>query len=112
MVSPKGGRREEQMNTKQLRTLLVGLVLIVLMGLFPPWIYTYEGVFHSWRYERRAGYRFILNPPPRAPAPNDASMEAHIDGLILAIQCVTVAIIVGGIIVTQRERRVRLRPTV
>ena len=48
-------------NGKQRKLIIVGIVVVVLMGLFPPWAYTYS---YNTKYSKEpAGYGFILDPP-------------------------------------------------
>ena len=56
------------LNDKQRKIVIVGVVLFVLMGLFPPWIYTLDA--QSIHREKPAGYAFIAIPPgPEKNAP-------------------------------------------
>ncbi|MHB9131402.1 MAG: hypothetical protein ACYDBB_09970 [Armatimonadota bacterium] len=49
------------MNKKQKIALLIGVVLLVLIGLLPPWKYTYDLMKrHS---EKPAGFALIFQPP-------------------------------------------------
>jgi hypothetical protein len=49
-----------RMNTIQRRIILVGLAVIVLMGLFPPWLLVYDA--EAGHSEQSTGYRFIVWP--------------------------------------------------
>ena len=48
-------------NKKQRTILTVGIVVIILMGLFPPWTCTYT--YKSENSKNPSGYAFIANPP-------------------------------------------------
>lgn len=49
------------LNLKQKIVIIVGIVAIVIMGMFPPWIYTYKD--KSTYSMGPAGYSFIAIPP-------------------------------------------------
>ena len=51
------------MNAKRRKLIIAALAAIVLMGVFPPWTYTFTYQFAA--SSRPAGYSFILTPPPR-----------------------------------------------
>ncbi len=55
------------MNIKQRITLSVGIMIITLMGVFPPWKYVYDfpgGADVPWlRVERPTGYHPVFSPP-------------------------------------------------
>ena len=50
------------MNTKQRRVILIGFVVIVLMGLFPPWLRTNVDVHAQSAYAREEhdGYALVF----------------------------------------------------
>jgi hypothetical protein len=55
-------------NDKQHKIMIVGVVLFVFMGLFPPWTYTLDA--QSIHREKPAGYALIVSPPgPERDAP-------------------------------------------
>ena len=70
------------MNRKQLFVLSVGIVALVLTGLFAPWI-PEPGTFIGWTYS------FITVPPEGSPG---------IDVIMLSIQWALLALITGGLI--------------
>ena len=47
------------MNNKQRRTVVIGLAVVLLIVLFPPWLY-FDG---NTSNQASAGYRFLLNRP-------------------------------------------------
>lgn len=53
------------MNKWQRRVILGGLAILILMGLFPPWLHSFEIIYdHSvMRYNHSAGYSFLFSPP-------------------------------------------------
>ncbi len=70
------------MNTKQKAIVLIGMTLILLMGLFPPWNYVYK--FPSEKtIIKPVGFHFLLTPS-KLPIIYNASKK--IDVLSLKIQ--------------------------
>jgi hypothetical protein len=49
------------MSSKKRLVLGVGLLVMVVMGLYPPWVVTYSYPTGSVAYS--AGYGFLLSPP-------------------------------------------------
>lgn len=49
------------LNLNQRRVLVVGIIAIIVMGVFPPWTYTFK--YQSMYREVPAGYSLIVNPP-------------------------------------------------
>ncbi len=94
------------MNRKQKICLWVGIVAIVVMGLFPPWVLEYEkqNIVGSWegrRYEYRyttepGSYSWIGTPPARAK---------FVDLYRLGIQYFVVAVVTAGLIITLRDKK-------
>ena len=54
------GKNHDLVKT-QLRVILAGLVIIIIMGIFPPWNYTLE--LQKVHLLRPAGYAPIFSPP-------------------------------------------------
>jgi hypothetical protein len=75
--------RWPEFNRRQLRVLVIGSVLLVVVLLFPPWV-------HEYRYESGpdhevfAGLRFILLPP--TPEATYQLYATHVDYLIVLIE--------------------------
>lgn len=77
--------------------LIVGALLIVFMGLFPPWHYTYKwyddrNVFVQ---QRSAGYSFILFPPVPEPEKWKTLTSVSIESRSLAAEMATVVLACG-----------------
>ena len=89
-------------NEKQKKLVIVGVAVIILMGLFPPWTYT----FHlATAYSKKpAGYSFILAPPKRK-----ASHLAHgieLDVTRLSVQWIIVLMATGlGVFLTSTTKK-------
>ncbi len=83
------------MNCKQKICLWLGICLIVLIGLFPPWVR--GGTLLT---PNDAGYHFIFTPP------KVRSMEcSRIDISRLFVQWVMVASITGGLVTTLKDKK-------
>ena len=77
-----------KLNETQKKVILIGLVVIILMGLFPPWKCIYCNLEGAC-VKRLAGYKFIFSPPYCGGS--DAEIEK--DRLIL--QWIIVIMITG-----------------
>jgi hypothetical protein len=78
------------MNKIQLLVMRVGIAVILLMGVFPPWMRPYEGAYLA------SGYAFILTPP----------RETHrIDASHLCVQWAIVAFVTCGLIYTFKDKK-------
>lgn len=88
------------MNKRQKRVVLVGFLIIVIMGLFPPWnqkIYGYKRVIETY-----AGYGFIFIPP----SPGEKCYwTARIDVIRLLFQWILTAIITIGLTVIFKDEK-------
>jgi hypothetical protein len=49
-------------SVRQKRTLRIAVVLTVLLGIFPPWVYRLD-IPRQLHTERSAGYALLLSPP-------------------------------------------------
>lgn len=87
-------------NKKQRIIILVGLIVVVFMFLFPPWVFRYPNNARS-----NAGYAFIINPP--APG-GYGGMVANLDGGRLLIQLLGVSIIIGGAILLLSKKKSKI----
>ena len=92
------------MNKKQLIIMWVGIAIVVLMGIFPPWLAIEENT-HIY-----LGHSFILSPP------NENWLRHHRDsidinqiGIVdftrLLIQWTMVSVIVGGLFITFKDKK-------
>jgi hypothetical protein len=87
------------MNGLQRIILWIGIITVVLMGLFPPWTYTMHlsradgGRMDS---EKPAGYYFLFSsPPPELP---NLPTGAELDTTRLLIQWFVVSVLTSGFI--------------
>lgn len=75
------------MNIKQTIAMWVGITVVVLMGLFPPWNYVCvrrQSIViprTSFHYIKDAGYHFLLKPPSHIISDNISKQENEV-GLI------------------------------
>jgi hypothetical protein len=118
------------MNMAQKAVLGIGVAAIALMGIFPPWSYTYilTGVVHSTRpagyapiYRPPIPYRAMVSPPaqaqtgdifdrisPQQPAPPkqtepDPLYTTSIDVSRLLVQWAIAAAVTGGLVLILRS---------
>lgn len=114
MKRPEHSRRkiETTMDKTQKLIALTGLTVIVLMGLYPPWVYLdEEKVAHPM------GYAFIWKPPVehRQDSANffgitlklDTQSQSanHIDMMRLALQIAVTAVVMGGVMILMKSSR-------
>ena len=76
------------MNKNQKIVVVIGLVIIVLMGLFPPWKMIFGGT------PMALGYEFLFSPPG----------IANVDSLRLLVQWLGVCIVVGGFVLILKDK--------
>jgi hypothetical protein len=105
------------MNNKQKKCLWVGIALIVIMGLFPPWVCEREerksrgyGEGYEWKSTTEPGsYSWIGNPPRthfEKTFDGRATIRAKfVDLYRLGIQCFVVAVVTAGLIITLRDKK-------
>jgi len=80
------------MNKKQKIALWLGIIIIVAMGTFPPWVISIQGAI------QQRGYDFILIPPEE---------YCHINTSRLYVQWIMVVLITGGLLITIKSPRRR-----
>jgi len=89
-----------RINQKQKNVIMGGLLLIVVMVLFPPWTYTlfHSSETHAVGYERPGGYQFIGNPS------TPVGWGRQIDVTRLSFQIVMVLALTGiGVLAFRKE---------
>lgn len=103
-------------NREQLIVLWIGIGLLSLIGLYPPWMYTVQSRGDSGmvRMEREAGYHPLFSPPQPQSSDQSDSSAPYIDGVRLdfpriAVQIVVVFLVTGGLFWTFRDRESRER---
>ena len=86
------------MNLKQKITLLLGIIIIVLMGIYPPWG-QYAASSETGRIKLRPlGYSFFTTP-------SGSERGADIDYTRLAFQWIMVAISTGGFLLMLKDKK-------
>jgi hypothetical protein len=94
-----------QKRNSQLKVIYAGLIIVVLMGLFPPWNYTFISPRGGYgQSERSAGYHPIFYPPP-PEVENWPVYGVRIDFVRLLIQWIIVGLLTGGLVLFLRERK-------
>lgn len=103
-----------RMNKKQSTIIIIGLGIILLMGLIPPWKCAFS-VARLSRLERPAGYGFIFYPPSpvkvaksgefgsSASKSDPSYWSVRLDVTRLFIQWAVIAIAVAGICLVLKE---------
>jgi hypothetical protein len=101
-----GRIRNRAYENKQTIVLWIGLAVILLMGIFPPWVRTFS-VKASYS-EKNAGYKFILTPPQPVPEESGFGHDffgIKLDVCRLCVQWVVVSVVTGGLILTFRDKK-------
>ena len=92
------------MNRKQKIIAVIGVALIVVMGLFPPWKLTTTGDT-LYREVPRGYYLIFAPPPPEAPVEDQESIYSlELDFRRLTVQWVTVLFVLAAALYLARER--------
>lgn len=98
------------MNLKQKIVLLIGIIVIVLMGIYPPW-YFYDN--KTGKNIRVSGYAFFANPP----IPHKLSLDSRTEGFYrervstnvdytrLAFQWTMIVIVTSGFILMLKDKK-------
>jgi hypothetical protein len=88
-------------NSKQMKIFIVSAAIFVVMGAFPPWIYTFDN--RSIHSENPAGYALITEPPD--PEEYKVQYGVRLDNSRLIVQwLVLLAATVGAVLLVGVER--------
>ena len=110
---PNSIKEDRIMNDKQKKCLWLGIVLIVVMGLFPPWICEREhkrsrgfGNGDKWEYTIEPGHYSWIGSPPKAEHLGSGRFlrPKCIDLYRLGIQYFIVATVTTGLIIALRDK--------
>lgn len=96
------------MNRRQKAALWCGVAVIVLMGLYPPWVTTRVAVSGEiTAVTNPVGHWFIWDGPPRGIKLNEAvyGWGPRVDLSRLCIQWAIVAIVAGAAIATSADKK-------
>ena len=88
------------LNKRQMLAFRWGVALIVLMGVFPPWVYTFDA--RSVHSRKPAGYYFILTPP--TPENTSQAYGVRLDVSRLLVQWLVVATSVAGFFLISKKQ--------
>ncbi len=80
--------------------MVLGLVLLALLGLFPPWTQSITAPT-GYHQEKPLGYGFILSPPQ----PESGVYSVTLDFRRLAVSWAVVTFVIGGLVVLLRGAR-------
>lgn len=88
-------------NEKQKKLIIIGVVVIILMGIFPPWTYTFK--YKTANSSEPAGYGFILSPPAKKSKALPHGIE--LDVTRLCVQWLIVSFATGlGVFLTSEPK--------
>jgi hypothetical protein len=99
------------MNKNQKKVIMAGLVVIVLMGLFPPWVHTVNvsTKLRTIKIERAGNYGLLFSPP--TPADKETFVSGywgvHLNVSRLLIQWILVMVVVCGLVVFLKEDNIK-----
>lgn len=89
-------------NEKQKKIIIIGVAVVILMGLFPPWTYTFK--YKTAYSNEPAGYGFILAPPKKKTQAMAHGIE--LDIARLSVQWIIVLMATGlGVFLTPGTRK-------
>lgn len=80
-----------KLNAQQRILVVVGVSVMILMGLFPPWTHTFK--YKSVDSREPAGYSFILTPPEKKQQSIPFGIE--LDVTRLSVQWIIVILATG-----------------
>ena len=84
------------LNKRQTTALWVGIILVALMCLFPPWLYTLQAP-NMGQVTNPAGYAFVFAPPERVVDASAFGIRVDTDRLL--IQLLAVSIVTAGCVI-------------
>ena len=79
-------------NSAQRKIIVLSITMYIVMGLFPPWVYTFDN--KSTHTENPAGYAIIFNPPWAEG--DERRHGVHVDMSRITVQWITLAIVTAG----------------
>lgn len=86
------------MNPKQRIVLMAGLLLVLCIGVFPPWRFVGSGLNGElvMPIDEAAGHTFLFNGPQSVPKKNVAQrLRPRVDGGLLLAEVTVVLSIIG-----------------
>ncbi len=92
------------MNDKQKKCLWAGIALIVVMGLFPPWVVESREV-NRLGYDRGYEYKYTTESGPYSWIGSPPSRAKFVDLYRLGIQYFVVAVVIAALFITLRDKK-------
>ena len=89
-------------NSKQLKILILSIALFIVIGLYPPWIYTFNA--KSIHSEKPAEYALIIEPPEPEDY-NNVRYGVRMDISRLVVQWLILCAATTGAMLLTREKR-------
>ena len=90
------------MNRKQEYCLLLGIIAVIVMGIYPPWLF--NDVLFGAQVHYDEGYNWLWAYPPSFPWGAFLN-PVEVNLIRLCSQCAVVAVIMGALIVTLKKKR-------
>jgi hypothetical protein len=94
------------MNKMQKRIIISGAIVIILMGLIPPWTYTFN--YKSVSRTKPAGYALIIVPPPPEKKHVAAGVELDFKRLLVQWLITGIATGIGFALAHTKSKKSRL----
>lgn len=92
-----------QINEKQKKIIVIGVVVIILMAIFPPWTHTYR--YKTAYSNEPAGYRFIFYPPDKKSKVNSMAHGIELDITRLCVQWIIFSMVTGlGVFLSSKPK--------
>jgi hypothetical protein len=96
------GIKGEKENSMKRPIITIGIIVFIIMGLFPPWKYTLNA--QGIHIEKPAGYALIIYPPK--PEIIAEAYGVRVDISRLVIQWIILAVATGGaLFITNKQKQ-------
>ena len=92
-----------EVNSKQRKVIVVGMALIAVMALYPPWTYTFK--FQSIYSENPAGYASIVIPPSSDSGRRSEGVKVDLTRLLLQLLAVSLLTGIGFILAGEPKNK-------
>ncbi len=88
-------------NKIQKKILTIGVIVILVCCLFPPWVHTFKA--KSIHSEESAGYALIVSPPSKKRNSVGFGVKLDISRLLLQIFIISIATGAGALLVKEKD---------